>query len=96
MLLEKRMIRLHAERKSKITVSQIFSKELTQRRNEALKKRKEILQKPSGLNIYLIFPAYQMAKKKNSGDKYKQIEILNNSLSVCSVGILQTSTYFTF
>ena len=33
----KRMICLHAERKPKITVSQMFSKDLTQRRNEALK-----------------------------------------------------------
>ena len=39
--IRKRMIRLHAERKSKITVSQIFSKELTQRRSVALKKRKK-------------------------------------------------------
>ena len=42
--IRKRMIWLQAERKSNITVSQIFSKELTNRRNEALKKRKEILQ----------------------------------------------------
>ena len=39
--IRKRMIQLHAERKSKITVSQMFSKELTKRRNKALKKTKK-------------------------------------------------------
>ena len=34
--IRKRMIQLHTEKKSKIIFSQMFSKELTQRRNEAL------------------------------------------------------------
>ena len=75
------MVRLHAERKSKITVSQMFSKDLTQRRNEALKKRKVILQGSPELN--------SIKKLKDS----KQLPI---SLSVCSAGILQTSIHFTF
>ena len=58
------MIRFYAERKSKITVSQMFSKELTQRQNEALKKRKKIFQESPELNIYLEFPTRLMAKKK--------------------------------
>lgn len=37
--IRKRMIRSHTGGKSKITVSQILSKELTQKQNEALKKR---------------------------------------------------------
>ena len=68
------MVRLHAEWKSKITVSQIFSKELTQTRNEALKKRKKILQESPELNNYVEFRACLMAKKKKSRDKYKEIE----------------------
>ena len=36
--IRKRMIQLHTEKKSRIIFSQMFSKELTQRRNEALKK----------------------------------------------------------
>ena len=75
------MVRLHAERKSKITVSQMFSKDLTQRRNEALKKRKVILQESPELN--------SIKKLKDS----KQLPI---SLSACSAGILQTSIHFTF
>ena len=38
--IRERMIRFYAERKSKITVSQMFPKELTQRQNEVLKKNK--------------------------------------------------------
>ena len=57
-----------------MTVSQVFSKELTQRRNEALIKRKEILQESPELNIYLEFSACLMAKKKKSRDKYKKVE----------------------
>ena len=95
------MIRLHAESKSKITVSQIFSKELPQRQNEALQKRKEILKESPEHNIYLGLRASLMGKKKQCRAKYKEIEkILKNFLSVCSsVGILQmlqTSFYFTF
>ena len=59
------LIRLHANKESKIIVSQMFSKELTQRCNEALKRRKEILAAESNdLNIYLEFPARLMARKK--------------------------------
>ena len=71
--IRKRMTWFYAERKSKISVSQIFSKELAQRQNEALKKRK-ILQESPELNTYLEFPAHLIAKKKNNQDKYKKIE----------------------
>ena len=57
------MVRLHAEWKSKITVSQIFSKKLTQTRNEALKKRKKILQESPEINNYVEFRACLMAKE---------------------------------
>ena len=68
------MIQLHTERKSKITASQINSKELMQRQKEVLRKRKEMLHETPGLNIYMEFPAPLMAKKKNSCDKDKEIE----------------------
>ena len=72
--IRKRMIQFHAERKSKTTVSQMFSTELTQRQIEALKKRKEIFQESPELNIYLEFLAHLTPKKKNSRDRYKKIE----------------------
>ena len=53
----------------------MFSKELTQRRNNALKRRKEMLQQSNDLNIYLEYPARLMARKRNSREKYKQIEV---------------------
>ena len=68
------MVRLHAEWKSKITVSQISSKELTQRRNESLKKRKKILQESPELNNYMEFRACLMAKKKKSETSIKKLK----------------------
>ena len=68
--ISKRMIRLHTERKFKITVSQMFSKQLTKILNKALKERKEMIQESPELDIYLEFPAHLMAKKKHSRDKY--------------------------
>ena len=52
----------------------MFSIELTQRQNKALKKRKEILQESPEVNIHLGFVATLMAKKKNSCNMYKEIE----------------------
>ena len=52
----------------------MFSIELTQRQNKALKKRKEILQESPEVNIHLGFVANLMAKKKNSCNMYKEIE----------------------
>jgi len=53
-----------------INVSQMFSKDLMVRRNEALKKRKELLQKRYIVNGYVEYPAKLMTKTK-AGDKYK-------------------------
>ena len=66
--IRKRMIQFYAERKSKTTVSQMFSTELTQRQTEALKKRKEMFQESPE------FLAHLTPKKKNSRDRYKKIE----------------------
>ena len=52
----------------------MFSIELTQRQNKALKKRKEIVQESPEVNIHLGFLAHLMAKKKNSCNMYKEIE----------------------
>lgn len=54
----------------------MFSKELTQQRNNSLKGRKEMLQQSNELNIYLEYPAHLMARKRNSHEKYKQIEVI--------------------
>ena len=52
----------------------MFSKELAQKRNGTLRKRKEILLESPELNIYLEFPASLMTKKKNNREQYKQIK----------------------
>ena len=68
-------MKLHAAKQSNITVTQMFTKRLTTRRNEALKRRKELLKKDPTLQIYLEYPAKLMEKKRNTKEKYRVIEI---------------------
>ena len=70
----KNLIKLHAKRKSDIIVSQMFSKNLTTRRNEAMKKRKELLETSPNLSIYLEYPAKLMSRNKNTRDPYELLE----------------------
>ena len=53
----------------------MFTKRLTTRRNEALKRRKELLKKDPTFQIYLEYPAKLMGKKRNTKEKYRVIEI---------------------
>ena len=66
----KQLIALHASKKSKVTVSQMFSKSLTNRRNQALLRRKEIMKESPYLSVFLDFPAKLMGKKRHSQEKY--------------------------
>jgi len=54
----------------KINVSQVYSKDLTKRRNEAMKKRKELLDKKDIISGFVDYPARLMTKTK-TGDRYK-------------------------
>ena len=56
---------------------QMFTKQLTTRRNEVLKRHKELLEEDPALQIYLEYPAELVGKKRNTKEKYKVIEIFN-------------------
>ena len=56
---------------------QMFTKQLTTRRNEVLKRHKELLEEDPALQIYLEYPAKLVGKKRNTKEKYKVIEIFN-------------------
>ena len=71
----RRLIKLHAAKQSNISVTQMFTKRLTTRRNEALKRRKELLEEDPTLQIYREYPAKLMGKKRNTKGKYRVIEI---------------------
>ena len=94
--IRKRMMRLHAERKSKITVSQMFSKELAQRQKiKLLKKEKKYFR--SHLNSTSSWnPQHVWWQRRKTVET--SIKKLKNSkqFPVSSPGILQTSIYFTF
>ena len=71
----RRLIKLHAAKQSNITVTQMFTKRLTTRGNEALKRRKDLLEEYPTLQIYLEYAAKLMGKKRNTKEKYRIIEI---------------------
>ena len=67
----RRLIALYASKKSKIIVAQMFSKTLTNRKNNEIK---EILKKLPDLQIYLEFPAKLMGKRRHLRDRYELLE----------------------
>ena len=60
-------------KKTKIIVDQKFSPQLTERRNQALLRRKDLM-KDQTKQIYLDYPAKLMVKKKGSNEKYVLLE----------------------
>ena len=61
-----RVIELNSKKQTPVIVNQMLSKELTKRRNQALKKRKEILQNDNELQIKLEFSAKLMSRNKHT------------------------------
>ena len=53
-------LKLHAAKQSSITVTQMFTKRLITRRNEEIKRRKELLEEDPTMQIYLEYPAKLM------------------------------------
>ena len=72
--IRRKLIPLHASKKSKVTVSQMFSKSLTNCWNQALLRRKEIIKESPDLSVFLDFPAKLMGNKRHSREKYKLLE----------------------
>ena len=56
--------------KTKVTVDQMYTPQLTSRRNAALLHRKELIQKDSTLQAFLEYPAKLMGRKRGMGEKY--------------------------
>ena len=57
------IIKLHAQKRTKVTVNQIYSKQLTARRNDALKRRYEMMKNDKTIQVKLDFPAVLKSKK---------------------------------
>ena len=53
-----KIVMLNAKKQTKVVVNQMFSKDLTIRRNNALKRRRQLLNNPdNNLQVKLIYPA---------------------------------------
>ena len=72
--IQNRVIELNSKKQTPVIVNQMFSKELTKRRNQALKKRKEILQNDNELQIKLEFPAKLMSRNKHTKGKWEILQ----------------------
>ena len=72
--IRKKLIGIHTSKKPKMTVSQMFSERLTNRRNQSLLRRKEIIKESPYLSVFLHFPAKFMGRKRHSREKYKLLE----------------------
>ena len=57
------IIKLHAQKRTKVTVNQIYSKQITARRNDALKRRYEMMKNDKTIQVKLDFPAVLKSKK---------------------------------
>ena len=51
------IIKLHAQRQTKVTVNQMYSKQITSLRNDALKRRYEMMKNDKTIQLKLDFPA---------------------------------------
>ena len=67
--IRRRLIALYKARSQ--SNANFFSKTLTNRRNNALVRRKDILKESPDLQIHLEFPAKLMGKKRYSCDRYE-------------------------
>ena len=69
-----KMIHLNSRNQLKVIVNQMFSKELTERRNNALIKRKEYLILHPDLQIKLDYPATLKSRRKGQNNKWLILE----------------------
>ena len=67
---------LNSKKQTKVVVNQMFSKDLTVRRDNALKRRCQLLNNPdNNLQVKLIYPATLKNRRKGSIDRWQTLEI---------------------
>ena len=67
---------LNAKKQTKVVVNQMFSEDLTIRRNNALKRWCQLLNNPdNNLQLKLIYLATLKSRRKGSGDRWEALEI---------------------
>ena len=62
-------------KEQKSVVNQMYSKELTIRRNNALKRRRETLEEDGSIQIKLVYPAILKFKNKGFKNRWETLEV---------------------
>ena len=73
--IKSKVIQLNAQKRTKVVVNQMYSKELTIRRNNALKRRLKILEEDGSIQIKLDYPAILKFKKKRTRNRWETLEV---------------------
>ena len=67
---------LNAKKQTKVVVNQMFSKDLTIQRNNALKRQHQLLNNPdNNLQVKLIYLATLESRQNGSRDRWETLEI---------------------
>ena len=73
--IKSKAIQLNAQKRTKVVVNQMYSKELTIRRNNALKSRREILEEDGSIQIKVDYPAILKFEKKGTRNRWETLEV---------------------
>ena len=68
------IIKLNAQKRTNVTVNNMYSKELTARKNEALKRRREMIKNNKNIHVRLDYPAMLKSKKKGTRENWVTVE----------------------
>ena len=68
------IIKLHAQKRTKVTVNQMYSKQLTAHRNDALKRRYEMMENDQTIQVKLDFPAVLKSKKRGTRSNWITVD----------------------
>ena len=73
--IKSKVVQLNAQKRTKVVLNQMYSKELTIRRNNALKRRLKILEEDGSIQIKLDYPAILKFKKKRTRNRWETLEV---------------------
>ena len=68
------IIKLHAQKRTKVTANQMYSKQLTVYQNDALKRRYEMMKNDKTIQVKLDFPAVLKSKKRGTRGYWITVE----------------------
>ena len=68
------IIKLNAQKRTNITINNMYPKERTARRNEAFKRRQEMAKNNKNIHVRLDYPAALKSKKKGTRENWVTVE----------------------